>query len=245
MRSGLIPMRSNPHPTRKMKSMTTCASFFPPARALALAAIFAGAASLVHAEVTNVLDSTALHPPAGARVAIVEFGDLECPACAHANPTLKAAADKYHIPWIRHDTLIPGHVWSRQAAIDARWFDSQGHGLGDAYRDAVFASQRTIYNPQTLDQFTQNFARSHGLAFPFNVDPQNKLAAEVDADNQMSRRTGVSLTPTIFIVTSHSKGAPFIQVQNVDNDLYRTIDQALADTKEAPPPTPAHKQPKK
>jgi protein-disulfide isomerase len=192
---------------------------------------------------TNVLDNSALHPPAGARVAIVEFADLECPACAHANPILKAAAEKYHIPWIRHDSLIPGHIWSRSAAIDARWFDAQGHGLGGAYRDAVFAAQNTIYNIKSLDQFTANFARGHGIALPFNVDPQNKLSAQVDADNQLSGRTGVGHTPTIFIVTSHSKGAPFIEVRNVDTDLYRTIDQAMDDTKEAP--APVHPKPRK
>ena len=51
---------------------------------------------------TQVHDASALKPPAGARVAIVEFEDLECPDCARANPLLKDAADKYHIPWIRH-----------------------------------------------------------------------------------------------------------------------------------------------
>ncbi len=37
-------------------------------------------------------------PPAGARVAIYEFEDLECPACAHAYPIVHAAIDKYKIP---------------------------------------------------------------------------------------------------------------------------------------------------
>jgi protein-disulfide isomerase len=206
-------------------------SFIRLAYLIALAVFLPCAASLLRAQTTNVLDGSALHPPSGARVAIVEFSDLECPACAHANPTLKAAADKYHIPWIRHDTLIPGHVWSRNAAIYARWFDLQAHGLGDAYRDSVFASQTSIYNVKVLDQFTQNFARSHSIALPFAVDPQGKLAAQVEADNQLSRRTGITQTPTVFIVTARSKGAPYIKVQNVDADLYRTIDQALADTK--------------
>lgn len=199
------------------------------------AVLLVAAAGSLLGQATNVLDSSALHPPAGARVAIVEFDDLECPACAHANPILMAAVEKYHIPWIRHDLLIPFHVWSRNAAIYARWFDEKGHGLGDAYRNTVFANQNSIYNVPVLDQFTQNFARSHGIALPFNVDPQGKLAAEVDADNQLGRRTGVARTPTIFIVTSHSKGAPFIEVQNVDTDLYRTIDQALDDTRDAAP----------
>jgi hypothetical protein len=73
---------------------------------------------------TQVHDASALKPPAGARVAIVEFEDLECPDCARANPLLKDAADKYHIPWIRHDFPLPMHSWSFQAAVNARFFDT-------------------------------------------------------------------------------------------------------------------------
>ena len=61
---------------------------------------------------TQVHDTSALHPPAGARVAIVEFADMECPACAAANPIVKSAVAQYKIPWIRHDFLIPNHIWS-------------------------------------------------------------------------------------------------------------------------------------
>jgi protein-disulfide isomerase len=55
----------------------------------------------------KVLDTTALVPPPGARVAIVEFDDLECPTCARFNPLLKQAAANYRIPWIRHDFPDP------------------------------------------------------------------------------------------------------------------------------------------
>jgi protein-disulfide isomerase len=182
---------------------------------------------------TKVMDASALHPPAGANVAIVEFSDLECPACARANPTLMQAAAQYKIPWVRRDLIIPGHLWSPVAAVNARWFDSKGNGLGDAYRNAVFANQSAIYNVSVLAEFTQKFAQSHGTAMPFSVDPQGKLAAEVKADTALGMRTGVTLTPTIFIVTAHSKGAPYIEVLNPDTDLFRTIDQALADTKQA------------
>jgi protein-disulfide isomerase len=179
---------------------------------------------------TQVLDSSALHPPAGARVAIVEFDDLECPACAAANPLLMQAAAKYGIPWIRHDFLIPGHVWSPQAAVNARWFDEKSKKLGDDYRNSVFANQTSIETRDELQQFTQRFASSHGIALPFAIDPQGKLAAAVQADNQLALKTGATLTPTIFIVTSASKGAPFIEVINPQTQLFTTIDQALAQT---------------
>jgi protein-disulfide isomerase len=178
----------------------------------------------------QVLDASALHPPAGARVAIVEFDDLQCPACAATNPTLKAAAAQYKIPWVRHDFLIPYHNWSRNAAVNARFFDQKSKALGDEYRDEVFANQRSIYNPDSLAQFTQKFAQSHGITMPFAVDPQGKLANEVNADVALAQRTGIKSTPTIFVVAANSKGAPFTQVLNPAQQLYTTIDRALADT---------------
>ncbi len=178
----------------------------------------------------QVLNASALRPPAGARVAIVEFDDLQCPSCAAANPTLKSAAAQYKIPWVRHDFLIPYHNWSRMAAIDARWFDLKGKWLGDQYRDEVFANQRSIYNPDSLAQFTQKFAQGHGMTMPFAVDPQGKLAAEVDADVALGRSTGIQSTPTIFVVEANGKGAPYTQVLNPAQQLFTTIDRALADT---------------
>jgi protein-disulfide isomerase len=180
---------------------------------------------------THVNDASALHPPTGARVAIVEFSDFECPACAHANPTVMAAVATYKIPWVRHDFLIPGHIWSTQAAVNARWFDlNKSKAVGEEYRNQVFASQSAIYNLDVLRQFTQKFAQSHGVSLPFAIDPQGKLLAEVKADSELGRRTGIQHTPTVFIVIASGKGAPFREVQSVDQDLYQTIDQALADT---------------
>ncbi|MGO8757771.1 MAG: DsbA family protein [Terracidiphilus sp.] len=179
----------------------------------------------------QVLDASALHPPAGARVAIVEFSDPECPACARANPLLMQAATHYKIPWVRHDILIPGHVWSPVAAVFARWFDSKSPRLGDDYRNQVFANQASIETRDQLGQFTDRFAQSHGISIPFAIDPQGKLAAAVQADSDLGRRTGIVRTPTVFIVIANSKAAPYIQVLNIDQDLYRDIDQALANVR--------------
>jgi protein-disulfide isomerase len=173
--------------------------------------------------------SAALKPPAGARVAIIEFDDLQCPACSHANPLLKEAAARYKIPWIRHDFLIPYHNWSKYAAVDARWFDTKSKALGDEYRDEVFANQRSIETPGELSQFTEKYAQSHGVALPFAIDPQGKLMAEVNADGDLGRQLGVSQTPTIYIVTANSA----VKVNNPDTELYSAIDQAMANTRMA------------
>src|SRR5580658_6090272 len=184
---------------------------FPAGLALALAstALLLTTAASAHAQFgsppagTQVHDSSALHPPPGARVAIVEFMDMECPVCASTNPIIAAAAAKYKIPWVRHDFLIPYHAWSPIAAVNARWFDTKSKALGEEYRSQVFANQPSFYNnPDLLRQFTEKFAHDHGIALPFAIDPQGTLAAQVKADNDLGKRTGIEHTPTVFIVTS-------------------------------------------
>jgi len=186
---------------------------------------------------TPVGDKSLLRPPAGARVAIFEFEDLECPDCARAYPLLKAAAAKYDIPWVKHDFPLPMHVWSFQAAVNARWFDTKSKKLGDDYREAVFTNQPSIATTDDLRSFTEKFSNDHKVAFPFVVDPQGKLAADVKADYAMGQRIGIEHTPTIWVVTNRTGGSvpPFVEI--VDrNKLYDIIDQALASTK----PAPAH-----
>jgi protein-disulfide isomerase len=179
---------------------------------------------------TPVHDPAALRPPAGARVAIVEFEDLECPDCARANPLLKEATTQYKIPWVRHDFPLPFHNWSFNAAVNARWFDLKSKALGDDYRDAVFANQPSITSPEVLRDFTDKYAKDRGVAMPFAIDPQGKLAAEVKADYALGQRIGIEHTPTIWVVTASSKGAPFVEVLD-RTKLYQLIDQAIADTR--------------
>lgn len=221
-------------PTRFPALVPTCAARGPKRRTLWLAAACATllltATFGAHAQSVR-LAAAVLKPPSGARVAIVEFDDLECPACAHANPLLKEAAAKYRIPWVRHDYLIPFHNWSKTAAVNARWFDTRSKALGDEYRDAVFANQPNIYSPAMLNQFTQKFAQSHDIALPFAIDPQGTLLAEVNADVALGKRIGITETPTIYIVTEGPKGPSSMQVQNPDRDLYSTIDKAMEATR--------------
>jgi protein-disulfide isomerase len=201
---------------------------------VALAGILAAASAHAQfggaAPTTQVHDPLALKPPAEARVAIVEFEDMECPDCARANPLLREASAKYNIPWVRHDFPLPFHAWSFQAAVNARWFDTKSKRLGDEYRDAVFANQPSITTLDILRSFTDKFATDHKLQLPFALDPQGKLAAQVKADYALGQKIGIEHTPTIWVTTSQSKGAPFVEV--VDRSkLYQLIDQALADTK--------------
>jgi len=182
------------------------------------------------APTTQVHDPAVLKPPAGTRVAIIEFEDMECPDCARANPLLREAANKYNIPWVRHDFPLAFHAWSFQAAVNARWFDTKSKKIGDDYRDAVFANQPSITTLDVLRTFTEKFAADRKITLPFAIDPQGKLSSEVKADYALGQRVGIEHTPTIWVSTNNSKGAPFVEV--VDRSkLFQLIDQALADTK--------------
>ncbi|MGB8032132.1 MAG: thioredoxin domain-containing protein [Terracidiphilus sp.] len=182
-------------------------------------------------DTTQVHDPSALKPPPGARVAIIEFEDLECPDCARANPLLKDAAAKYNIPWIRHDFPLPQHNWSFQAAVNARFFDTKSKTLGNDYRDQVFANQLSIETPGDLQQFTQKWASSHGIALPFAIDPMGRFTQEVKADYALGQRVGIEHTPTIWIVTNAAHAPPFVEVVDRSH-LYQLIDQALAESRQ-------------
>jgi protein-disulfide isomerase len=198
-------------------------------RPIILALIFAAALIPANAQQapTNYKDTSMIKPPAGAKVAIWEFEDMECPLCAHDAPIVRGAVAKYKIPYMRHDfPLGPMHPWSGDAAIYARYIQlNKNPEIAEQYRLAIFAAQNGISNKDDLRDFTVHFATAHGVQWPFVVDPQGKLAALVNADKALGDRIGVQHTPTIWIATPNGI-AELLDI----NNLYSTIDRALAGT---------------
>jgi protein-disulfide isomerase len=188
-------------------------------------------------------DTSMLRAPAGVPVAIYEFEDLECPACAHAFPIVHAAIEKYKIPLIRRDFPLGGaHIWSFDAAVIARSIqDKISPQAAEEYRRAVFASQQSIATKEDLNAFTMKYFQSHGRAMPMIIDPNGLFAAEVRADHTLGERINLHQTPSIFIVTQ--KG--YTEVTDV-TQLYAMLDTAIAENPapakaSAKPRTTAHK----
>jgi protein-disulfide isomerase len=194
---------------------------------LAAALLFALPASLpAFAQTASTFrDTSMLRAPAGSKVAIYEFEDLECPACARAFPITRAAAEKYKIPMLHHDFPLKMHIWSFDAAVNARYMqDKISPQFAEDYRRAVFANQTSIATKDDLNAFTQKFFQSHGKPMPFVIDPNGLFTAEVHADYTLGERVGLTQTPTIFIVTQ--KG--YTQVTDV-TQLYQMLDTAIAE----------------
>jgi protein-disulfide isomerase len=168
-------------------------------------------------------DNSALRPPAGAKVAIVVFEDLECPSCSSAEPVIKSAEKSEQVPLVRHDFPIPQHKWSADAHVFARYFDTVSPALGEEYRHWVFSNQRSI-NKTNLRDMTNKFAAEHKASLPLFVDPTGQLKAKVTADFNLGQQLGVNQTPTIYVVGDVKNSQPSIQVTDV-TQLVSTIDQ--------------------
>jgi protein-disulfide isomerase len=195
----------------------------------------ASAQSAVGASTGNVAtkfkDTSMFVPPAGARVAVLEWEDLECPYCARAFPSVHIAVKKYDIPLVERDYLIPGHAWSSTAALVARYLhDKVSPALATEYRREVFASQFRIASPDDLGEFTKAFFKANGKTLPANVDPDGTLRREIDADVALGDKAGVIQTPTIIVASAHH----WTQVLDIDQ-----LDKAIQD-EEARSPAPVH-----
>jgi len=157
---------------------------------------------------TIVKDSEPLKPPAGYRVAVVEWQDLECPLCAATFPVVKAAVEDTHVPWVEHDFPLHFHIWSFDAAVDARYIDQvKGHATGDEFRGQIFAAQSYLHSKEDVATMAKKFAAQHGFQWPFLVDPQGKIAEAVKADYSLGEHVGINHTPTVFVVTNGRNGA--------------------------------------
>ncbi|WP_263382225.1 DsbA family protein [Granulicella arctica] len=177
--------------------------------------------------VDSFRDTSMLKPPAGAKVAIVEFEDLECPLCAYDFSIVRAAVEQRRVALVRHDfPLTEIHPWSLTAAVTARYLqDSAASGMAETYRRDVFANQRNIASKDDLSTFTQRWFQTHGQKMPFVMDASGVCTKEVLADRALGERLHVPHTPCIFVVTAKS----WTEVNDIKL-LNRAVDLAVAET---------------
>jgi protein-disulfide isomerase len=160
-------------------------------------------------------DGSLLKPPAGAKVAVVVFEDLECPSCANAYPKIWEAANAGKVPVVLHDFPLSKHPWAFQAAIYARFFDTKSQKLGNDFRGFIYKNQ-VLITPNNLQQYASKFADDNKVPLPFAIDPQGELKAKVQADYDLGVKSSLSQTPTIFVVGSAPASPSFIEVSELD-----------------------------
>lgn len=199
-----------------------------PALLLSAAPLVLPAQSVVppnSSQATPFKDTALLKPPAGAKVAVIEYEDLECPACAHAFPIVHTAVSHYHVPLQEYDFQIPGHAWSHDAAIFSHYLKAKvSPELAEEFRREVFASQTRIASRDDLHNFELSFMSQHGKQIPFVVDPTGEFDREVNASTAQGGKLGLNHTPTIVVVTP----THWIEVVDVSG-IDQAIEQAQAE----------------
>jgi protein-disulfide isomerase len=141
----------------------------------------------------------------------VVFEDLQCPDCRKEHPRLLEAAAANHVPLVVHDFPIRRHKWAFPAAVLARYFEAMSPELGAQFRSYIFQNQPGI-GVDNIQRFGEQFASSHGLTLPGNVDPDGKLAAAVQADYDLGTRVGLEYVPLIFVVGRGEAASRWVEV---------------------------------
>ncbi len=167
------------------------------------------------------------HGPKDAPVTIVEFGDLECPACKSAQPNItKLVEEEPKVKLIFANFPLTQHPWAMTAA---KYLDCLGRASNDAawkFIPTVYTNQEQI-TEQNVDQMLKGYVKDAGG----NPDEIAACVAKPETDKRvhdsitLGQKLDVSSTPTFFIngrrvVGFNNAGTPYDAVKSmVDFEL--------------------------
>jgi protein-disulfide isomerase len=139
--------------------------------------------------------------PKDAKVTIVEFGDLQCPACKAAQPTIEAlVAAEPNAKFVFQNFPLEMHNW---AAKGAAYADCVGRASNDAFWKFISKTYETQSDitAQNVDEKLTAIADGAGVKggeIAACVDkPETK--ARVDASIKLGKSVDVTGTPTVYI----------------------------------------------
>lgn len=139
--------------------------------------------------------------PKNAPVTIVEFGDLQCPACKAAQPTIESlVAAEPNVRFVFQNFPLEMHNW---AAKGAAYADCVGRASSEAFWKFVSKTYETQADitAETADEKLTAIAVGVGLKgseiAACAAKPETK--AHVDASIALGKSVDVTGTPTLFI----------------------------------------------
>lgn len=139
--------------------------------------------------------------PKDAPVTIVEFGDLQCPACKAAQPTIESlVAAEPNARFVFQNFPLEMHNW---AAKGAAYADCVGRASNDAFWKFVSKTYETQADitAENADEKLTALADGAGVKgsdiAACAAKPETK--AHVDASIALGRSVDVTSTPTLFI----------------------------------------------
>ena len=139
--------------------------------------------------------------PKDAPVMIVEFGDLQCPACKAAQPTIEAlVAAEPNARFVFQNFPLEMHNW---AAKGAAYSDCVGRASNDAFWKFISKTYETQSDitAENADEKLTAIANGVGLKgadiAACAAKPETK--ADVDVSIGLGKAVDVTSTPTLFI----------------------------------------------
>ncbi len=158
--------------------------------------------------------------PKDAAVTIVEFGDLQCPACKAAQPTIEAlVAAEPNARFVFQNFPLEMHNW---AAKGAYYADCVAQASNDAFWKfiATTYAQQSDITAENVDEKLTAIADASGVKgseiAACAATPVAK--AHVDASLALGKAVNVTGTPTLFI-----NGRSIGNVSNVPNDTLKNL----------------------
>jgi protein-disulfide isomerase len=167
------------------------------------------------------------------KVVVVEFSDFQCPACAHAESTVRTMQQQLGrdvaLVW-KNLPLDELHPLARLAAEAALAAGAQGQFW--PMHDRLFANQRSL-DRASLERFAREL-RLDVARFRQALD-SGAYRARVDADVALADRLGVSGTPTFFVDGQRIANWPAELIPTAKRQLARTDLAGGGDVAPAPP----------
>lgn len=148
--------------------------------------------------------------PSGTAVTIVEFGDLQCPACRAAEPIIKQLLLDHpndvslvfrHFPLPSHQNTIAASLAAEAAAEQGKFWEM---------KDRLYTEQPTWEMAANPADIFAGYARDLGLdTARFDAAVKNdELLEKIMQDKNDALKLGVNATPTFFINGQRFVGIP-------------------------------------
>ena len=129
-----------------------------------------------------------------------------CNADAAARLVVEEAARRYKIPVVAHDFPLPMHNWSYDAAVIARYFDSQSKELGIAFRDYIFQHQPEI-TPPTCAGLRKSLPPTTKWNSP-SWSIRKADSPQLDQDKNTGQRVRINHTPKFMWSATRRRASP-------------------------------------
>jgi protein-disulfide isomerase len=142
------------------------------------------------------------HGPADAAVTIVEFGDLECPACKAAQPQLtKLMQEEPKMKLIFQNFPLESlHKWALLGSKYVDCVSREGNDQAFKFIATVYEHQGEV-TPETADTMLKGYVKDAGA----NPDTVAACVAKPETEKRvheslaLGEKLGVNSTPTFFI----------------------------------------------